>query len=168
MSLSTTGTLRFLLDIFERQSLDLGMAQARHTLDTGDIPIATGIGDYQANLVWSDRRTAAGAADLLDLRGALVGVFQPANEVKVLAIFIRSLAKTPGQVLAVGGAGANPAFAGLFADATDKIKIGPGGVFAWYSPIDLFLTTNATADILSIDPGAATIDYEIVILGRTA
>lgn len=168
MAVTVSGTLRLLIDLYERSTIDLGGIVAHSALDTGEIVIANGLADYQANLVWSDRRTAAAAPDLLDLRGVLVGALQPSNDAKVVALFIRSKAVVAGKVLSVGGAGANPAFAGLFGDATDKIKIGAGGVFAWYAPVDTLLTTGGTADILAIDPGADTIDYEIVILGRTA
>lgn len=166
--MSVSGTLRIAIDLFERVAIDLGLSSVRHTLDTGDLVVESGTGAGQFNLLWSDKRTASGAVDTIDLRGSLKSPLGTADDfVKVGAIFIRSKATVSGKVLSVGGAGANPAFAGLFGDASDKIKIGPGGVFAWYAPTDLLTTTAATADILAIDPGADTIEYEIVIAGRT-
>lgn len=54
------------------------------------------------------------------------------------------------------------------ANATDIVHVGPGGILILTSPVDGYAVTAATGDILKIDSGAATINYTIVIWGRSA
>jgi len=130
----------------------------------------SGTGDAMADLSFSDRRSAAAAADAIDLRGSLVGAFgNVLSFVEVKLILIVNRATTSTHVLSVG-AGSNPAFSGLFGATGDIIKVAAGGTFLWIAPYDGsgLLTTAGTADILTIDPGANTISYDIVILGASA
>lgn len=159
-------------------SLSIGVAEgATGDLYAGSIPHAaslalawiSGTTDNKADSVFSDSGSAAGAAVNLDLRGALVGVYGTVSSVETKLIYIRNKATTSGYTLTVG-AGTNGAFAGLFADATDKIVIQPGGAFLWIAPLDgnNLATTAGTADILKLDPGSNTVAYDIIIVGASA
>ena len=169
MPVLVSGTVRLTVDAYERIVGDLGPVQARHTIDFSKV-LASGTAADQADLVWSDTRTLTGAEDL-DLRGVLASAMNSAIAfVKITGIVIRNKTTTAGYFLNVGGDAAAPAYVGLFGAAADRIKVQPGGAFAWYAPqaADTMTTTAATADILQVDAGANTIVYEIVIIGRTA
>lgn len=167
-TVSVSGTIRFLVDLYERAANDLGPACTRHTIDYSK-SLASGTGADQADLVWSDERAvASGTPDNLDVRGVLASALNPGiNFVKITGIVIRNKSTTSGQYLTVGN-GANPFFAGLFNAGPDRIQVQPGGCFAWYSPIDAATTTAATADILQIAAATGSITYQIEIIGRTA
>lgn len=161
-------------------NVSLNVAVAEGTtgdLYAGSIPHAvslalqwlSGTTDNKADTVYSDTRSAAASADNLDLRGSLAGVFGTVSFAETKLIYIKNKATTSGYTLTVG-AGTNGAFAGLFADLTDKIVIQPGGAFLWIAPLDgnNLATTAGTADILKIDPGSNTVSYDIVIIGASA
>lgn len=167
-----------LLRFLESATRDLGVPTMAHVLEyppsalnSGSPEWATGTGDWQSDTVWSDERTVTGAAEQLDLRGTLTSQLTGATLtfVEVSAIVVINTATALASVLLVG-AGANPAFAGLFGATGDIIKVGPSGLLVWVSPLDGggLTTTAGTADMLTIDPGAATITYRIAILGRSA
>lgn len=136
----------------------------------------SGTGDGQADGHWSDTRSAAASADALDLSGVLTGVITAAtvSAVEVVGILIINHGTAAAHVLSVGG-GSNPAFSGLFGATGDIIKVPAGGtgdqgIFFWKAHYDGggLAVTNSTADILTIDPGANTISYDIFIWYRTA
>jgi hypothetical protein len=165
---SVSGTLRFLLDVYERITGDLGAVAGRHSIDYTK-QIASGTGTDQADLVWSDTRSVtSGAPDDLDLRGVLASALNSGiNFVKITGIVIRNKSTTSGQFLTVGN-GANPAFTGLLGAGAHTLQVNPGGAFGWYSPIDPMTTVAATGDIFRIAAATGTISYDIEIIGRTA
>lgn len=173
MAVNTDLYLRLLA--MESQANDLGTATQPHLLEfPGALrgrSYVSGTTDNAFDLVWSDSRSAAAAADTLDLRGVLAAALGGSllNLLEVCAIVIKNKATTAAHVLSVG-AGSNPAFAGLFGATGDVIKVPASGLFVWFAPLDGggLATTAGTADILTIDPGANTISYDIVILGRSA
>lgn len=138
---------------------------------SGIIQIASGTGVTQNDLVYAARRTATGAADPIDLLGALTSEIRDSGTaafVDVLLIAIRNLATTSGYKLTVG-AGSNPFFSGLFKATGDAIEIPAGGFWIWYvGTVDSVSPVTATGDILNVDPGANSVSYDIMILGRSA
>ncbi|MGC5009747.1 hypothetical protein ACLQ2R_03175 [Streptosporangium sp. DT93] len=135
--------------------------------------LADGAGAGMADRIFHDRRTiAASGSDSLDLAGGLsdpLGVSLSFARLKVL--LVRAAAANVNQVL-VGGAASN-AFAAPFGDATDKIKIPPGGTLllaAGQADATGYAVTASTADLLLIGNGGAgsSVTYDIVLIGASA
>ena len=52
---------------------------------------------------------------------------------------------------------------------TDKVVIGPGGVFVWYyGPVDDATPGAGTEDIITLDPSANTFNVKYIVWGRSA
>lgn len=165
------------LTAYETSANDLGNAQQAHRFEfpgslssTGGV-YATGTASNQQDRVWSDTRSAAAAADTIDLAGSLTAAIGGATItfVEVRGIAIRNKATTAAHILSVG-AGSNPAFSGLFGATGDVIKVPASGMFFWHAPLDGggLAVTAGTGDILTIDPGANTVSYDILIWGASA
>lgn len=127
---------------------------------------SNGTGDSQVNRVFADQRTLAATAEDLDLSGGLTDAFgNTITLAKLRGLIIENTATATGANLLVGGdANSIP----IFGAAADYIKIPPGGFFAWSGPVDGITVTAGTGDILQIDAGAATITYNIWVIGATA
>lgn len=168
----------FALQMLESALKDLGTSVMPHrlvyppaSLNGGNGEYATGTTDWKFDLAWSDSRSLVATTDALDLRGGLTAELGGAalNFIEVNGIWIVNRSTTLASILKVG-AGSNPAFSGLFGATGDIIIVPPSGVFTWFSPLDGagLQTTGGTADILTIDSVAATIPYDIALLGRSA
>jgi len=145
---------------------DLGSVVKVHKVDH-TLSMATGTSNSQADEVWSDTRSAAGAVDDLDLAGTLTAADgSTITFVEVTGVYIRNKSTTTAETLTIG-AGSNPFITWLIATG-DGVVIGPNGTFLIESPVDGYTVTAGTADILRVDPGANTISYDIVIWGRSA
>ena len=131
--------------------------------------LANGTGANQADVVWKDTGSAAGAVVDIDLHTSLDTVFTGivATFVTIKGIIIHNKSTTPGENLIIG-ADAAPLANWVANAATDTVIIGPDGIFLLWSPIDGYAVTDAGADILQIDPGADTIAYDIMIIGTSA
>lgn len=159
-------------------SVNFNMQQTgTHDHGTPTLPIvkslamafSSGTGSNAIDVWFSDDRSLAAASEGLDLSGSLTNAFgATVSQVEVRFLLIYNSSTT--DVLSIGGAAANQAYAGLFAASNDIIKVGPGGIFLWYSPVDGSGLTIAagTADQLKIDAGSATITYSIYIGGVSA
>jgi len=144
--------------------------------------LATGTGADCANVLWYDSRTVAGAAEEIDLAGALEDVFNDTvTFAEIKGIYIRNKSTTTGETLTIGGSTFN-AFASWVANSTDKVIIGPGGVLLLWNPADGYTVeaggggsgsgsgsaSGDAGDYLKIDPGSATIEYDIILIGDAA
>jgi len=127
--------------------------------------LANGSGADQANLMWYDTRTLAATSEDLDLWG-ITDVFNDTIYFgRVKALIIENTSETDD--LYVGGASSN-AWATWVGDATDKVKIRPGGFMLLWAPDAIAYNVIAgTGDKLKIDAGSATITYNIAIIGTT-
>jgi hypothetical protein len=128
---------------------------------------ANGTGANQANQTFADIRTlSASASENLDLAGGLVDAFGATiTMTKVKAILIMAAASNTNDVL-VGGAASNAA-AAFFGDATDVVKIKPGGLILLVAPDAAgYAITAGTGDLLKIANGAGgtSVTYTIAIL----
>jgi hypothetical protein len=145
------------------------LATAQVPLDfTKQTRLTDGTGAGQANNMWSDTRTiAASSNETLDLSGSLQNLLgHTLAFTKVKAIVVVAHADNTNDVL-VGGAASN-GFISPFGDATDIVKVKPGGMFAITAPdVNGFAVTAATADQLKIaNSGAGTgVTYDILIIG---
>jgi hypothetical protein len=165
MTLTTTLHLQLIADLVN--ALDLVNAQARQST-VKDITLADGSGVNQASKLFSDKRTLiASASEDLDLAGALtdpLGAALTLTKVKLLLI-----TADPGNAndVVVGGAAAN-AFATPFGDATDKLKIKPGGILLLVAPnAGGYAVTAGTGDVLTVANGGAgsSVTYSITVIG---
>ena len=146
--------------------LDLG--EAKYPIQFAiDHALANGTGNNQANAAFTDARSiAASSSEELDLAGVLAEAFGATlnfTKVKLLAI-VADDGNTNDVI--VGGAAAN-AFAAPFGDATDAVKVGPGGTLVLVSPKGGYTVTGGTADKLKIaNSGSGTaVGYKILIVG---
>ena len=165
MALETT--LEFVLRWVNTSVLDLSTIRDSSNVSGSDT-LTSGTGLDQADRIFHDRRSLAATTEELDLAGSLTDVFGAAlTFVKVKGIWIKNNNTTAAQTLTVGGAASN-AFL-LFADATDKMAIGPNSqLFRWEPSLAGIPVTAGTGDKLKFDAGAVTISYDIVIIGTSA
>lgn len=127
-----------------------------------------GTGANQAKEIFTDTRTlTASATENLDLAGVLADVFgNVLTFTKIKAMIITAAAANTNDVV-VGGH-ATAAFASWVNDATDKIKVKPGGMFMITAPdANGLAVTATTADMLTVTNGGAgtSVTYTIVLLG---
>jgi hypothetical protein len=132
------------------------------------VTFADGSGANQANKLFTDQRViAASGNEALDLAGVLTDALgQATSFTKVRAILVKASAANVNDVL-VGGAASN-GFATMFGDATDVLKVKPGGFVLLVAPdANGYAVTAATGDQLKVaNSGAGTgVTYDILILG---
>ena len=165
-----------------KTSLDLKLAATLETaLDLSTVRdslvyalshvLPDGAGDGQANLLFHDRRTIAGAGggtnDDLDLAGSLEDSFGGTlTFTAVKLLLIRADADNPAA-LEVGGATAGTVWAPWLADDSDKVSLAAGATLLLVAPAGAgYAVVPATDDILRIhNPNAADASYEIVLVG---
>ena len=146
-------------------TLDTGTVHARHAVEY-IYDLVSGTNTMEADIVWSDTRTLATTTEDLDLRGtALTGAFGQAIAIAELVGIVIKNNSTSGT-LTVGGDATAPV-TGLFADTSDKIVIGPKGMFAWFRPDDGIALGAGTTDVLQIQ-SSASVSYTIIVLGRSS
>jgi len=124
-----------------------------------------------ADALFDKKATLAPSATVdHDLSGALVNPFgDPAVFVRVFAIALTAADANVNDVV-LGGAATN-AFLGPFADATDKVKVPPGGAVLFQAKAPTgWVVTPATADLLRVGNGGAgtSVDYRLIVLGASA
>jgi hypothetical protein len=143
MTLAVTGYAG--IKAVESGSADLGTPNVTHDTGAKSFDWVSGTGEYQADLIWSDRITlAASATQNLDLAGSLTGLLGGTlTFAKVKAIYVKADAANTNNVN-VGGAASN-GFVGPFLDATDKVAVRPGGVFLVTAPETGWTVTAAWA-----------------------
>lgn len=132
------------------------------------VQFANGTDVNQANELWTDNRTlTASSAENIDLAGVLVSPLGTSLAFTTIkAIIIYANAANTNQVL-VGGAGSNT-FINWVADATDIIKLHPGGFICLTAPDATgYAVTASTGDLLKIANGSSgtSVNYDIIIIG---
>lgn len=165
----TTASGRLLVDLAVNISSGLDLAGVSSPLRYArQLDLAPGSGAGQISKVFHDQRTlAASATEDLDLAASLtdpLGATLTFAKVRLLLVYA-----APGNtnLVNVGGASSN-GFITPFGDATDVVKVRPGGLLLMTAP-DLtgLAVTASTADLLKIaNSGSGTgVTYDIVILG---
>lgn len=150
-------------------AVDVG--DAKHTASwSPSYQFTDGTGANQAKAVFADTRTlAASANESLDLAGGLSDVFgNVITFTKIKALLIQAAAGNTNDVL-VGGAASN-GFTAWVGDATDVVKVKPGGMLAIAAPDATGLAVTAgTGDLLKIanSAGSTGVTYTIVVIGTT-
>lgn len=167
MSTSLVTSLKLLLAATLTSTNDLGNA-AQPLNYNKVLSLADGTGANQARQLFSDQRAlAASASENLDLAGSLTDAFGNLLALtKVKALVIIASAANTNDVL-VGGH-ATAAASSFFGDATDVVKVKPGGMFVLTAPdANGYAITATTADLLKIaNSGAGTgVTYDIILIG---
>lgn len=159
--MSVITDLNLNLKVLEAKSNDLGTSTLPHILSLVKT-YTSGVAINKFDTVYSAQDTATAAAATYDVIGGLTSVLTGAaiNFVELNGIIVKNLSTTAADTLTIGG-GANSVI-----DAQQPL--GPGGIFVWLDPIDGITPVAATGDILSIDPGAKTISFQLILLGRSA
>lgn len=166
--MALTTNLELTLRWLNTSVLDLTTAQENTRLSFDD-ELADGTGAVDtANYIWSDRRTLTATTETLDLAGGLTNAFGTAlTFARIKGLLIHNRNTTVGNTLTIGGAASNQFL--LFDDASDEYTIGPNGIFfIWEPSAAAKVVTASTGDILKFDAGAATITYDIIIVGSSA
>lgn len=167
MPKTLTSTLRLALACNYLNSVDLSAASFPLRVDQL-VELADGTGANQANAVFSDQRTlAASGTENLDLAGGLTDVYGAAlTFTRVKLLLVRAAAANVNDVL-VGGAASN-GFVTPFGDATDVVRVRPGGLLLLASADATgFAVTAGTGDLLKManSAGSTSVTYDIVIVG---
>lgn len=152
---------------------DLSTPEDKKTLSRSPINLTDGTGANKANRLWHGKRTLAATTseniDVYDLGSIAEDTLgQTVAIAKIKFIRIQNLNTTTGNKLLIGGEGTTAAWNAPFnASDTAKVEIGPGGVWEMGSPVDGFTVTDVASHLLKIDnPGSASIDYEIILVGE--
>lgn len=156
----------------ETAPADQGTGSFTHLIQLA-VTIASGTGASQNDRVFSDtRQLAASANEDLDLAGSLGGklVGNGATVVfaEVIAIMIKAASGNTNNVNVT-----RPASNGLpfLTAAGDGFSLPPGGAALFYWPGATGIAVTAgTGDLINIanSAGSTTVDYDIVIVGRSA
>lgn len=147
--------------------LGLNTAKDRVNKDYS-IFLGTGTAANQASNSFHDQRTiTASSSENLDLAGVLTNAFGTTlTFTKIKAVIIHAASTNVNDVL-VGGAATN-AWIGWVGDATDIVKVKPGGTLIWVAPDNIGgAVVAATGDILKVanSSSGTSIVYDIVIIG---
>jgi hypothetical protein len=110
---------------------------------------------------------SASATNTHDVAGSLVdGLGNTLTMAEVVGVLIYNTTLTTGSYLTVG-ADTNALINML--NAAGTVRVGPGGVFLCYSPVDGFAVTASTGDIIKVvNAGVGSTTYSLAIIGRSA
>lgn len=138
--------------------------------DLDPINLSDGVGNNQADLIWSDTRTlAASTSEELDLNALPQSApLANVNMVKVKAILVLAAAGNTNNV-EVGNAAATQFQAG-FGVATGRWIIPPGDRFLATAQKAGWSSANGVSDKLKIANGGAgtSVDYTLILIGTSA
>ena len=165
MATALSVTLNMVLAAEFTNALDLSTPADELSLSLSD-SLSNGIAIDQANCIWHDTRSLAATSESLDLSGSLTNAWGTSILFTCIkGILIHNKSIVAGENLAVGG-GSNP-FINWVANASDIVNIGPDGILLLWNPSAAgYAVTAGTGDILKIDSGAATLSYDIVLIGE--
>lgn len=135
------------------------------------LQLASGTAANQADLIFSDTRTiAASGTDALDLAGSLVDALGTTlTFARVKGLIVYAASGNTNDVV-IGGAASNT-WVNWVGDATDKVKVKPGGILALFAPgATGYPVTAATGDQLLIanSSSGTSVTYDVVIIGASA
>ena len=162
-----SANIDLLISSLFRNTLDLNIVDSKVDYRVTQA-LAEGAGAGQANQRWHDRRQLISTSEEIDLAGGETNeVGEPVTVAKIKALVIYNRNTGTGENLTIGGAAAY-AFVNWVGDATDKIVLGPKSAIILINPDDGYAVTADTGDLLKIDSGGNTVDYDIVLIGVKA
>lgn len=164
------GTVKLRADLVYEGTADEGTVKQEIAAAFFTHKIAAGTDDGEADMLFIDTRPlGAGANEELDLAGVLTGALgNTLTFVDVVGLVISTPDTNVGNI-EVGGAASN-AFAAIFGDATDKIKIPKNSCVAFMSKSTGWAVAAGTGDKLKVTnaDGSNAASYTIRIYGRSA
>lgn len=127
-----------------------------------------GSGANQASKIFQDQRTlGASATEDLDLAGSLTNPLLGATVFSKIRGMLIAPAAANTNTVNVGGAASN-GWITWVGDATDVVKVRPGGLILLLAPdVTAYAVTAATGDLLTVTNGGGTtpVTYDIILLG---
>lgn len=138
-----------------------------------DIELTNGIGNDQADVMWSDQRTLSASADEdIDLSGALeTALGGSAVFAKVKALLVRASADNANDVV-IGPASSGDGWDGPFGGTNPTVSIPPGGAALFVAPKTGWTVSGSAPkrDLLNVANGGAgsSVTYDIKIVGTSA
>ena len=163
-------TLDLALIAHEVLSAENQTKSIRHALEA-NVRWTAGSGAGQANAYFSDRRSLAATSEVLDLDALTDGDGNAIAWTAIKLIAIRNRNTTAGEDLNWGPDATNGwGVGGIVADASDRRTVPAGratgdlGIDVWVDP-NGHTVTGGSADEIFVDAGAATISYDILIIG---
>lgn len=168
--MALSGSLRITLQALLSGTADIG-SREQDVNYTVARPFTSGTGANQADLAFTDTRTlSSSATENLDLAGGLTDALgNTLTFASVKALIVVAAAGNTNDVV-VGGAGSN-AWAAPFGDATDTVKVPPGGVLVLADfGATGFAVAAGTSDILKVTNGGSgtSVSYDLLIVGDSA
>ena len=158
-------TLQFLIDGSFIKALDLTSPKESIAISKSQA-FANGTGSNQGNEFFSDTRTVTASPETLDLTSGLTNAFgETVVFAKIKAIIVHNKSTASGAILIIKGNAITNA--GWISGTTPHHAIPPNGWYIVTSPVDGFTIINTTQDQLTFEPGAATITYDLIIIGNT-
>lgn len=131
----------------------------------------SGTGTSQANRVYTASGELAATTISFDFFGTLLDIWgNTISAVKIKEIWLRNKATTSGFDLDISGnffTGINGGAAGMlkaWVDDPVTLTLPPGANWSLDNPIDGWVVTTGTMDVLTLDSGANTVDWEIMVL----
>ena len=124
--------------------------------------------DLATHVFFDERTVAASATDNIDLAGSLKDTFgNTITFTKIKGLYVWNKSTTVGDIITLGGH-ATAAFINWVSDATDKVRVGPGGmIMLWLPSAAAYAVTATTGDLLSIiEVGTVNpVTYQIALVG---
>jgi hypothetical protein len=160
---SLYATIRHLIEGSFQVSGDLTKTTERIPI-IGQQQYGAGSAAQQGDQWLADKRTLAGASETINLESTLKNAFgDTITFTKLRELWIFNTATTAGHLLTLTGG-----FLGVMIGGTDPAPtIAPLGWYIRSSPIDGYAISEGKTSI-TIDPGANTITYWLILLGVKA
>lgn len=148
-------------------SLDVGSVKYPFKFSSNN-QFSNGVGANQANEIFTDTRTlAASGTEDLDLSGVLLNAFGSTIAFdRIKAMMVTASPSNTNDVL-VGGH-ATLAVESFFGDASDTIRVKPGGTVALIAPdVNGYTVADGVDDMLTItnSSGGTGVTYTILLIG---
>lgn len=153
----------------------LGLAASIPQFANASFELGTGLG--KANLLGYQEGTATATPASIDLKATTDPKGAAIDFARVRYVLILNYATTDGHVLKVDGTVTNAWLSPFDSVSTAKLVIPAGvasgsstvpGVFLLGGPNLTGLVTGASNKVISLDPGANTIDWRVALLGVDA
>ncbi len=146
-------------------TVDLSTTQSQFNLSR-TIALTFGSAVNQANMVFTDARSTAGAEDLDVSGGALTDAFGVAYTIARMKILIVCAATANTTNVVLGGDVNSVPF---LSTAATTATLKPGGCFVLTDPSAAgVVVTAGTGDIIQVAPSSGTVAYDILIIGASS
>lgn len=145
---------------------------------TQGITYTSGTGSLQCDLIYAKQLSLAAAATTLDLTSLADLIGSSYSFARVRELIVQHLGSVGSQVVLVGSASASAFSAFMGASQQASLYAGGASSLSSYNAIRFSdpytvgstsgAVTGASSKLLKLDPGAATISVNVIILGCSA